>query len=98
MSLLPDDPREHHLEETLQEEINTIDEQTDTDPAAPAIGDGYTKPARDSLKKSDREARGTFEIRHQKKRRDGLSQSPSDEAASIRSEPRPTTHPAPALA
>src|SRR5450432_572120 len=27
------------------------DEQTDTDPAAPATGDGYTKPARDSLKK-----------------------------------------------
>jgi membrane protein required for colicin V production len=45
--LLPDD-----IEKYFPKKSKPDDEQTDTDPAAaPAAGDGYTKPARDSLKK-----------------------------------------------
>ena len=47
MSLLPDDPENTILKRFKKPD----DEQTDTEPAAPASGDGYTKPARDSLKK-----------------------------------------------
>jgi membrane protein required for colicin V production len=46
MSMIPDD-----LEKYYPKKRKPDDEQTDTDPAAPASGDGYTKPARDSLKK-----------------------------------------------
>ena len=49
MSLLPDDPENTILKRFKKNKPD--DEQTDTDPAAPATGDGYTKPARDSLKK-----------------------------------------------
>src|SRR5450631_2042665 len=49
MSLLPDDPENTILKRFKKNKPD--DEQTDTDPAAPASGDGYTKPARDSLKK-----------------------------------------------
>jgi membrane protein required for colicin V production len=46
---LPDDPENTILKRFKKNKPD--DEQTDTDPAAPASGDGYTKPARDSLKK-----------------------------------------------
>src|SRR6202048_644909 len=49
MSLLPDDPENTILKrfkKNKQEE-----DQTDTEPPPPASGDGYSKPARDSLKK-----------------------------------------------
>ena len=49
MSLLPDDP-----ENTILKRFKTNkpdDEQTDAEPVPPAAGDGYSKPARDSLKK-----------------------------------------------
>jgi membrane protein required for colicin V production len=46
MSMIPDD-----LEKYYPKKRKPDDEQTDTDPAAPASGDGYSKPARDSLKK-----------------------------------------------
>src|ERR1700680_1621039 len=49
MSLLPDDPENTILKRFKKNKPD--DEQTDTDPAAPAPGDGYSKPARDSLKK-----------------------------------------------
>jgi membrane protein required for colicin V production len=49
MSLLPDDPENTILKRFKKNKPD--DEQTDTDPAAPASGDGYSKPARDSLKK-----------------------------------------------
>src|SRR6202049_2078132 len=49
MALLPDDPENTILKRFKKNKPD--DEQTDTDPAAPATGDGYTKPARDSLKK-----------------------------------------------
>ena len=49
MSLLPDDPENTILKRFKKNKPE--DEQTDTDPAAPASGDGYSKPARDSLKK-----------------------------------------------
>jgi membrane protein required for colicin V production len=50
MSLLPDDPENTILKRFKKNKPE--DEQTDTDPAAaPAPGDGYSKPARDSLKK-----------------------------------------------
>src|SRR6202166_1868924 len=49
MSLLPDDPENTILKRFKKNKPD--DEQTDTDQAAPAAGDGYTKPARDSLKK-----------------------------------------------
>lgn len=48
-SLLPDDPENTILKRFKKNKPE--DEQTDSEPAAPATGDGYTKPARDSLKK-----------------------------------------------
>ena len=45
----PDDPENTILKRFKKNKPD--DEQTDTDPAAPATGDGYSKPARDSLKK-----------------------------------------------
>ena len=47
--LLPDDPENTILKRFKKNKPD--DEQTDTDQAAPASGDGYSKPARDSLKK-----------------------------------------------
>jgi membrane protein required for colicin V production len=47
--LLPDDPENTILKRFKKNKPE--DDQTDTEPAAPATGDGYTKPARDSLKK-----------------------------------------------
>ena len=49
MSLLPDDPENTILKRFKKNKPD--DEQTDSDPAAPAAADGYSKPARDSLKK-----------------------------------------------
>src|ERR1700688_1824253 len=49
MSLLPDDPENTILKRFKKNKPE--DDQTDTDPAPPASGDGYSKPARDSLKK-----------------------------------------------
>jgi membrane protein required for colicin V production len=49
MSLLPDDPENTILKRFKKNKPD--EEQTDTEPAAPATGDGYSKPARDSLKK-----------------------------------------------
>jgi membrane protein required for colicin V production len=49
LSLLPDDPENTILKRFKKNKPD--DEQTDTDPAAPATGDGYSRPARDSLKK-----------------------------------------------
>jgi len=49
MSLLPDDPENTILKRFKKNKPD--DEQTDTDQAAPPSGDGYSKPARDSLKK-----------------------------------------------
>jgi membrane protein required for colicin V production len=48
MSLLPDDPENTILKRFKKNKPD--DDQTDTEQAAPA-GDGYSKPARDSLKK-----------------------------------------------
>ena len=47
--LLPDDPENTILKRFKKNKPE--DDQTDTDQAAPASGDGYSKPARDSLKK-----------------------------------------------
>jgi membrane protein required for colicin V production len=47
--LLPDDPESTILKRFKKNKPD--EEQTDTEPAAPAPGDGYSKPARDSLKK-----------------------------------------------
>src|ERR1700694_3989056 len=49
MALLPDDPENTILKRFKKNK--TDDEQTETDQPPPAAGDGYTKPARDSLKK-----------------------------------------------
>src|ERR1700748_3518748 len=49
MALLPDDPENTILKRFKKNKPE--DEQTDADQAAPASGDGYSKPARDSLKK-----------------------------------------------
>ncbi len=49
LSLLPDDPENTILKRFKKNKPD--DEQTDTDPAASATGDGYSRPARDSLKK-----------------------------------------------
>src|SRR5215218_8833733 len=49
MSLLPDDTENTILKRFKKNKPD--DEQTDADQAAPASGDGYSKPARDSLKK-----------------------------------------------
>ena len=47
--LLPDDPENTILKRFKKNKPD--DDQTDTEQAAPATGDGYSKPARDSLKK-----------------------------------------------
>jgi membrane protein required for colicin V production len=47
--LLPDDPENSILKRFKKNKPD--DDQTDTEPATPAPGDGYSKPARDSLKK-----------------------------------------------
>ena len=49
LSLLPDDPENTILKKFKKNKPD--DDQTDTEQAAPASGDGYSKPARDSLKK-----------------------------------------------
>jgi membrane protein required for colicin V production len=49
MSLLPDDPENTILKRFKKNKPD--EEQTDSEPGAPASADGYTKPARDSLKK-----------------------------------------------
>ena len=49
MSLLPDDPENTILKRFKKNKPD--DDQTDTEQAPPATGDGYSKPARDSLKK-----------------------------------------------
>ncbi len=49
MSLLPDDPENTILKRFKKNKPD--DEQTDAESASPASGDGYSKPARDSLKK-----------------------------------------------
>jgi membrane protein required for colicin V production len=49
MSLLPDDPENTILKRFKKNKPE--DDQTDTEQAPPASGDGYSKPARDSLKK-----------------------------------------------
>lgn len=48
MSLLPDDPENTILKRFKK--TKPEDEQTDAEPANPASSDGYSKPARDSLK------------------------------------------------
>jgi len=47
--LLPDDPENTILKKFKKNKPE--DEQTDAEPAQPGSGDGYSKPARDSLKK-----------------------------------------------
>jgi membrane protein required for colicin V production len=47
--LLPDDPENTILKKFRKNKPD--EEQTDIEPGAPATGDGYSKPARDSLKK-----------------------------------------------
>jgi membrane protein required for colicin V production len=47
--LLPDDPENSILKRFKKTKPD--DDQTDTEQAAPASGDGYSKPARDGLKK-----------------------------------------------
>jgi membrane protein required for colicin V production len=49
MSLLPDDPENTILKKFKKNKPD--DETTDTEPPAPGNGEGYSKPARDSLKK-----------------------------------------------
>jgi membrane protein required for colicin V production len=49
MSLLPDDPENTILKKFKKNKPD--DEQTDNDSGVPASADGYSKPARDSLKK-----------------------------------------------
>jgi membrane protein required for colicin V production len=46
---LPDDPENTILKRFKKNKPE--DDQTDADQAAPASGDGYSKPARDGLKK-----------------------------------------------
>ena len=48
-ALLPDDPENTILKKFKKNKPE--DDQTDAEQAAPASGDGYSKPARDSLKK-----------------------------------------------
>ena len=50
MTMLPENLLET-VAKKLEKNKKPDDEQTDTEPAPPAAGDGYTKPARDSLKK-----------------------------------------------
>ncbi|CAN7259521.1 CvpA family protein [Bradyrhizobium sp. LjRoot220] len=49
MALLPDDPENTILKRFKKNKPD--DDSTDAEPAAPAPGDGYSKPARDGLKK-----------------------------------------------
>src|SRR5881275_3041914 len=49
MSLLPDEP-ENTISKGFKQKLPHA-KQTDAEPASPASGDGYTKPARASLKK-----------------------------------------------
>ena len=49
MSLLPDDPENTILKKFKKNKPE--DEQTDTDQLQQGNGDGYSKPARDQLKK-----------------------------------------------
>src|SRR6195952_2677890 len=49
MALLPDDPENTILKRFKKNK--TDEEQIDAEPAAPGAGDGYSKPARESLKK-----------------------------------------------
>src|SRR4030081_55112 len=49
MSLLPDDPENTILKRFKKNKPD--EENTDTDPATPGAGDGYSNPARDQLKK-----------------------------------------------
>src|ERR1700676_1754683 len=49
MALFPDDPENTILKRFKKNKPD--DDQTDTEQAPPASGDGYSKPARDSLKK-----------------------------------------------
>ncbi|MDB5656977.1 MAG: Colicin synthesis protein [Tardiphaga sp.] len=49
MSLLPDDPENTILKRFKKDKPG--EDATETEPAAPGAGDGYSKPARDSLKK-----------------------------------------------
>ena len=49
MALLPDDPENTILKRFKKNKPD--EENTDTEPATPGAGDGYSKPARDSLKK-----------------------------------------------
>src|ERR1700746_3222539 len=49
MSLLPDDPENTILKRFKKNKPE--DDQTDTESPPPGAGDGYSKPARDSLKK-----------------------------------------------
>jgi membrane protein required for colicin V production len=49
MSLLPDDPENTILKRFKKNKPE--DDQTDAEPPPPGAGDGYSKPARDSLKK-----------------------------------------------
>jgi membrane protein required for colicin V production len=49
MSLLPDDPENTILKRFKKDKPG--DEQTDAEPATPAPADGYSKAARDGLKK-----------------------------------------------
>jgi membrane protein required for colicin V production len=49
MSLLPDDPENTILKKFKKNKPD--DETTDTEPPTTGNGEGYSKPARDSLKK-----------------------------------------------
>src|SRR5438270_7218941 len=49
MALLPDDPENTILKRFKKNKPD--EEQTDAEPGSPGSGDGYTRPARDSLKK-----------------------------------------------
>lgn len=49
MSLLPDDPENTILKRFKKDKLG--EDATETGPALPGSGDGYSKPARDSLKK-----------------------------------------------
>ena len=58
MSLLPDDPENTILKRFKKNKPE--DDQTDADQATPASGDGYSKPARDGLKKLIEKPAGTL--------------------------------------
>src|SRR6478752_1633212 len=60
MSLLPDDPENTILKRFKKNKPE--DDQTDADQAAPASGDGYSKPARDGLKKLIEKPAGQLDL------------------------------------